>query len=183
MTATAQESLALALWTWEAAGLEPGETAIFTSGTALDPWLAVAAGWISLRDPLRLDLADEPAQPDAGVRCLRITEPQAAVGWLQRELQGAPGVAAAILTPEAIAADVLLEALPMWSRIVIGMTGSRPATVDFYNNVHRKGVQIASVPADPREMADSLWRDRAAASLAQARRILDCQRLAAQCPR
>jgi hypothetical protein len=173
--------LALALWIWEAAGLEPGEVAIYTSGSPADRTIAAVAGLRSVRDVVRLQVAPGSWEPIAGVMNRETADPQDAVGWLSKELRAAPGVVAAVLTPEAVAADILLEALPMWARIVLAMPSSNPATVDFYNNVHRKGTRIVSVPASPDELQQPQWIEAAAPYLARAARMLEVDRLASLC--
>jgi threonine dehydrogenase-like Zn-dependent dehydrogenase len=42
--------------------------------------------------------------------------------------------------------DLLLETLPAWSHLVLRSHASRMGTVDFYRNVHRKGLTIVGVP-------------------------------------
>jgi hypothetical protein len=173
--------LALALWLWDAAGLEPGDTAIYTSGAPHDRWIALVAGWRSAREVVRLNVGRD-LTPTVGVIERTITDPQEAVGWLSGTTRAAPGVVAAILTAESAATDVLLAALPMWTRIVLATPTSSPTTVDFYDNVHRKGTRIVSVPSSAAELEQPHWRPRAAAYVTRAARILGCERLASQCP-
>lgn len=169
------------MWIWDAAGLEAGEVAIYTSGSSIDRWVATVAAWKSLRDVVRLDLGGG-WEPVSGVTNQAISEPQESASWLSRNLRGSPGVVAVVLTTEAVATDVLLEALPMWSRFVLAMPASMPTTVDFYNNVHRKGANLVCVPASTREMHESQWSPRSVGYLQRAARVLDCARLAAKCP-
>lgn len=175
------EELALALWTWEAAGLEPGETAVYAVGAHSGHCLGLVARWRSLREVIRLDFGCAAGPAPAGVAVRRVAEPQEAVDWLGGKLSGAPGVAAAILVPDALAADVLLESLPVWGRLVLAMSRSDPATVDFYMNVHRKGLRIVSVPGSVEELREPRWARDAALHFERAGRILASTRLAAEC--
>jgi hypothetical protein len=42
--------------------------------------------------------------------------------------------------------NVMLQAAPYWSRIVASALAEIPMTIDFYNNIHRKGVTIYGLP-------------------------------------
>lgn len=179
--ALAVPPLALALWIWDAAGLEPGEIAVYTSDDTLDRSLAVVAGWRSTRDVIRLVPVEAAGLPLPGVVSLTVAEPEAAGAFLAAAMRGAPGAAAAVLSERTDALDLILEAIPMWGRIVLAAAVTNPATVDFYNNVHRKGCSLLSVPGSPGEMLAAFWNDAAGPYIARAARILQIDRLAAAC--
>lgn len=173
--------LALALWIWDAAGLEPGERAIYTSGSLADRWIGTVAGWRSMRDVVRLDDSRDEWRSRPGVINHPINDPEETVRWLAKEACNTPGVAAAVLSSEPLLVDVLLEALPVWARIVLAMPSSAPMTIDFYTNVHRKGTRIVSVPASPDEFGEPGWQDAASIHIARAKRILESPNLARVC--
>lgn len=179
--AAAVGPLALALCIWETAGLEAGETAIYTSGSPADHWIGTVARWRSARDAVRLDVDGDTWVQQRGIENRVIAESQEAAGLLAARLRNVPGVVAAILTPDAIAADVILEALPMWGRIVLAVPASKPASIDFYVNVHRKGTRILSAPGSAAELSDACWSPLGERYVARAMRILLNKRLAAEC--
>lgn len=165
--------LALSLWIWDVAGLEPGEAAVFTSGSALDAPLAIVAGWRSARDVVRLVTGDRALSPLAGVIDLAAADAEATAAALAAVMREAPGSVAALLTGRADVLDLVLESAPMWARIVLAADAGEAATIDFYTNVHRKGCRLISVPATPAEMLEPRWRQAAESHVARAARILE----------
>lgn len=173
--------LVTALWAWDVASLEPGEAAIVTSGSACTGELATVAAWRSGRRLTYLDCGDGPTGiPADGLR-VDAAEPQQALATLARQLDGAPGAIAVVATPNSEAIDLLLEAMPVWGRIVLAIDSTEPAAVDFYNNVHRKGLRICGAPASPACVFDPSLRHRCSAYILRAARILQNERLAARC--
>jgi hypothetical protein len=176
--AAAVGPLALSLWTWDAAGLEPGEIAVFTSGSAADATLAAVAGWRSARDVIRLAVDDTMTSPLPGVIDLAAAESETTGTALAAALRAAPGAVAAVTARRTDALDLILEAAPMWARIVLASLASDPATIDFYGNVHRKGCHLLSVPGAPADMLNPPWIDAARLHVTRAARILQHDKLA-----
>ena len=174
-------SLAYALWIWDACGLEIGDVAVYTSGSAVDRLIARIAAWRCGGRIIRLDTGDAEWDSAAEVTILEVPDPQEAVEKLAQALRSAPGVAAAVMTGDAAVMDVILEAIPMWGRVVLASRTTDAATVDFYNNVHRKGCRIVSVPGSPDDIFDAHWIQFAASHIVRAVRILQNDALAARC--
>lgn len=174
-------ALALALAISDAAALELGEVAVFTSGAAHESVVATVAQWRTCRDVIRLRLHDGLSVCAPGVREVDGTDPQRAIELIRTEANSAAGYAAIVLSPQPEALDVLLEAMPIWGRLVFGATSSSRATIDFYNNVHRKGVRMVSVPSTTRFIFEARARPEVAALVERAMRILTCDDLAAVC--
>jgi len=172
-------ALALALATCDAADLELGEMVAYTSGAAHESFVARVAQWRTVRDAIRLRLHDDTSVCPPGVRDVDGTDPQRALDLIRAAANSAPGFAAIVLGPQPEALDVLLEAMPMWGRLIIGSASSAPATIDFYNNIHRKGVRVASVPSSTRFIFDAPARPDRTALIERAIRILTCDDLSA----
>ena len=164
--------LALALWAWDVARLELGECAVYTSGGPQGNFVAQVAVWRSGRDVLCLDFGDGSINAPGFAQVIGAAESGFAIDAVRRASATAAGFAALVLTKRSEALDLLLEAMPVWGRLMIGALQTEPATVDFYNNVHRKGVRIAAVPATPAAIFDVVRRSEASRYLERAFRIL-----------
>lgn len=173
--------LALALLIWEAAGLELGELATYTSGSSFEGLVALVAGWRSGRDALRIDLNDGTAALPPGTRAVDVSTPQRAIEDLHNASREACGFASVVFSrgPEAI--EMLLEAMPVWGRLVVATSVTEPATIDFYNNVHRKGVRVIGVPSTPLAAFDAGRRPTVGRSLRRALRIMNSKDLGERC--
>ncbi len=176
--ARAVAPLALSLWIWDAAALEPGERAVFVAGSFDDGMLAAVAAWRSARDPIRLQQGDAAGPALPGVIDVMVRGPDRTGAELAAMLRAAPGVVTALTTGRSDALDLILESNPMWARIVLATDVADPATIDFYGNVHRKGCRLVSVPGATREMLDPVWIGSAGQHISRAARILQCDRLA-----
>ena len=141
--------LAMALAATDAVALELGDVPICTSGGEDLHLIATVCQWRSGRDVLVLDLSDGHFAATAGCRRIDSSDPQRAIEDISRASATAPGAAAIVLSRKSDAVDILLEAMPMWGRMIISSAGTEPATIDFYNNVHRKGMSLVTGPASP----------------------------------
>lgn len=141
-----------ALWVWDTLALELGDVALVTSGNPHAELLAVVATWYGAQPVLRLSRATTPPPP--GIEGFSFDDPQGAIKTLSGRLAGRPGVAAVDLSGRSDIVEVLLESLPTFSRLLLAGTAREPLTIDFYNNVHRKGLDLHSGVFDP-----SLERD------------------------
>jgi len=145
--ALAVPRLALALWVWDLVHLELGEVALFTSGSPLERYINQVALWRSGRAVMRLDFGDSVGHPPPDVIAVDGSDPQQAIASVHAACSAAPGFAAVVLSEKSAALDVVLEAAPNWGRIVFAAATAESATVDFYTNVHRKGIRMLAGPA------------------------------------
>ena len=122
--------VATALRAWDLALPELGTAAVITPG----PWaplFSVVACWYGAT-PMLVGGASAPG------------EDVDAVASLTKKLTAYPAVSAAELTGRADMVDLLLESIPKYSRVLFaGPRGDR-FTIDYYVNVHRKGLHLAS---------------------------------------
>lgn len=154
-------ALAHALWIWEIAELELGDLAIVAGVTGSQDMISRVAEWRSGGRVLSLTRSG-PGTSDSPATMQRLSAAVAA----------APGVAAVICDDSASLLELVLEAMPAWGRIVIATRTGNPATIDFYNNVHRKGCRIVTVPSSPAQIHDELWCEGARPHVVRAVRIL-----------
>lgn len=173
--------LARVLWVWDSAGLELGECAIVTTGSADTGLFLLVASWRTGREPVCLDLGDGAGRASGVAQVIQAAEPQRAIESLAARLRPVPGAAALVLSASARAIDVLLEALPTWGRILLGTPAMEPTAIDFYNHVHRKGARLQGVPATPSSLFDPALRETVEPQLRRATRILRHEALAASC--
>ena len=136
--------LALALWVWERARLELGEAAAVAAGHPLSPllaWIAVLRGGFPVLQlggragAEHVEVID-PAGPDAADR-------------LAGTLAARPGAALVDPSGRPEVADLLLEAMPRWGRLVLAGRAGAPMTFDVYRDVHLKGATVVALRLDP----------------------------------
>jgi hypothetical protein len=176
--ALAVPTLACALWSWDSLQLELGDAAIYTPGPPLlERAIAATAVWRGGLPVIRLR-ADAAAAPADGVEDVSIGNAQQAISRLSAIARRAPGFAAIDLWGRADVLDILFEVLPRWSRVLLGARSTAPLTVDFYNNVHRKGVYMRTTRLDPSRVLDPALRTQFAPFIEQAIRILANDELA-----
>jgi hypothetical protein len=100
---------------------------------------------------------------------------------LGARLKVRPGVAVAELSGRPDVVDLILEAIPMFTRVLFaGPPGDR-LTVDFYVNVHRKGLLLRSSTLAPSASIAAPWAGEAGARLARAARFLTVPARLAEC--
>ena len=129
--------LAVALEIWRDANLELGETVVVSGTGAFVEMLAAAARlWtptcIRLGSPGHGEFPAFTHRLDPGSNRER--------DELAKLLSHAPGTVVLDATGTAEVVDCLLEAIPTWGRFVSLGNGGEPVTIDFYRNVHRKGI-------------------------------------------
>jgi hypothetical protein len=132
-----------ALRVWDSLSLELGGAAVVPAGT---PWSAAfveVAAWYGAI-PVIISAASSTGA-DGGAGELGI-----AVEPLRRQLAQFPAVYAVELTGRAETVDLLLEALPNRSRVMFAGPAGDLFTIDYYINVHRKGLHLASTVLAPR---------------------------------
>lgn len=166
-------ALAQALWVWDIAGLEAGELAIVAGTTPAPAMIARVGMWRSGRRVVALPRDHRQRQPDHWAENLDPADQPATLQRLSAAAAEAPGAAAIVCDANSTLLELVLEAMPAWGRIVLAGETGEPATVDFYNNVHRKGCRILSAPSTPMQMSEEPWRHERAAHLARAIRLIE----------
>lgn len=173
--------LATALSAWSRLGLELGEAAVIVADdVALARWLSLVAAWfggmpVIASTTMSPDLAVLPSgrlcsgSSDGLVGSIRQSTADSA-GWAGIETTGRPDML-----------EVMLEAVPKWGRIALGGQNSGSATVDFYNNVHRKGVHILSATLSTAALFDTSIDSHVRHFVGRAAGILSHPLLASQC--
>ncbi|HYI26241.1 MAG TPA: hypothetical protein VD863_00155 [Bradyrhizobium sp.] len=176
--ALAAPALVTALHVWDIQNLEIGEAAVVTEGSPLSTLVAVVATWYGASPVVLISSAATgraaAALPHSVVEVSERAE-------LTEKLYEKPGVAAIDLSGMAQMVDLLLTTLPPLSRLMLSGLGKELLTVDFYNNVHRKGLLLSSNIVDltrPLEAthlgADGVRIRRACRLLARAERRSAC---------
>ena len=132
--------VAEALRAWDLTNPELGTTAIVTGAS---PWSAlmhtVAAWYGAWPALLGRSLDGEP----------RSTADGGSLGALTRALAEAPAVCAMELTGRSDMVDLLLEAVPRYSSVLFAGPRADRLTIDYYVNVHRKGLNLSSTVLSP----------------------------------
>jgi hypothetical protein len=173
--ATLVTAVAASLALWDRLGLSLGETVVITAGHRWSRVAALVATWYGAV-PVILHSNDALPLPP-GVTRLQVDDPADRARVLAAQLRDAPAVVAADLSGRADTVDLLLEALPPMSRLLLAGSAGELLTIDYYVNVHRKGLHLMSgvfedlaAPggADYRTRAERLLArpDRVAAGLA-----------------
>lgn len=138
---------------WDTLSLELGESAVVTDGHRWSRLAAVVASWYGA---FPVVFVSEGTTAPNGALLVRVEDPSEAVRGLQSTLQGRPGVAAVDLSGRADFVDLLLESIPSESGLALAGDGREPLTIDFYVNVHRKGLHMVSSLLDPAPPADGI---------------------------
>ena len=173
--------LASALALWERAGLELGDAAATTAGHPLSPLVADLARRRGAVPSLVLGPAGDAPEPADGIQLIDWTDPDDATRRLTQIVNKTPGFAAVDLSGRPEIIDVFLEVMPRFGRLVLAGPPGGPTTVDFYKNVHRKGVVIASTPLEPAAVVSATEGQDIRAQIPRAAAILSNRRLAERC--
>jgi hypothetical protein len=132
--------VAAALRAWDSLRLEIGTATVVTPGL-WSPILSSVAGWYGAT-PLLVGGAGDTASAGTGVDAETVSR-------LAAKLAGYPAVCAVELTGRADTVDLLLESVPKAARVLFaGPRGDR-LTIDYYVNVHRKGLYLSSTILSP----------------------------------
>jgi hypothetical protein len=163
-------TLSHALWVWDIAELELGELAIVAGRT--EGMITKVAEWRSGGRVLVLARGTADGSADRAIETLDPTDQPATLKRLHAAVAASPGAAAVICDESAAVLELVLDAMPVWGRVVLATETSQQATIDFYNNVHRKGARVLSAPATPAQMNEEPWRCQAAMHVERAVRLL-----------
>lgn len=171
--------LGLALWLWDRLRLELGECAVYTDGDAFAPLVGQVALWRGGCPVVRLATeADRDPTPEIDV--LLAADADATARELRERIKQKPGFAAIDLSGRPEIIDVFFEVMPRWGRLMLAGPSRAALTVDFYNNVHRKGVLLLTGLFEPTRVFQEEW---GAAYLDSAFRILQRKEMAERCAR
>jgi threonine dehydrogenase-like Zn-dependent dehydrogenase len=169
--------LGLALWMWDRLRLELGELAVYTDGDAFAPLVGQVALWRGGCPVVRLSAGVDHASR-AGIDSLSMSDPEAAARELRNRINANPGFAAIDLSGRPEIIDLLFEVMPRWGRMMLAGGTREPLTIDFYNNVHRKGMLLLTGLFDPTRVFQEEW---GSAYLRTAFRILQNTEMASIC--
>lgn len=139
-------AVATVLAAWRTLGLELGDAAVWTGTSELSKLAGDVALWSGACPGVQL--ADgTPAAPTSS-RVVDWNNPEKAMSTLVALGERRPGFAALELTGRAEVIDILLEAMPRWGRLLLAGPAGQPVTLDFYKNIHRKGIVLTSTTLD-----------------------------------
>jgi hypothetical protein len=138
---TLAPAVSAVLSVWDRLQLEVGEVAVVTDGHPWSRLAALAATWYGALPVVFLtdSVADIP-----GVTRLSFAGQETNARELAALLGSRPAVAAAELGGTAGMVDLLLETLPRSSRLMLAGHAGERLTIDYYLNVHIKGVRLVS---------------------------------------
>jgi hypothetical protein len=171
----------------DALTVELGDRCVVSGTTGLARLTALVAGWAGAW-PIMLTPGSAPPPP-AGVEHVLVDDLEAALATLSARLQESPSVVAIELTGLAAMVDLLLQSAPMFARLLFAGDARQPLTIDFYTNVHRKGLLLQSMAIDlpdfvasPRDGEGSRRLTRALGLLSRPDRLAACQAAFATSP-
>jgi threonine dehydrogenase-like Zn-dependent dehydrogenase len=171
--------LALALWMWDRLRLELGELAVFTGGDVFSPLVGQVALWRG-GCPVVMLSGDAHPVSQSGIDVIGTADSAGVARELRDRIQNKPGFAAIDLSGRPEIIDLFLEVMPRWGRMMLVGSTRDPLTVDFYNNIHRKGVVLLTGVFDPTRIFQEEW---GATYLSSAFQILQNTEMAAICAR
>jgi hypothetical protein len=171
--------LALALRVWEQLHLEMGEAAVYTDGNVFSNFVGQVAIWRGGCPVMKLLRDANESVPDRVERIGLKTDSDETVGRIKNRIKEKAGFAAVDLSGRPEIIDLLLEVMPRWGKLMIAGRTQRSLTIDFYNNVHRKGLVLSCGTFDPSTIFDK--REESKAYLDAAFRILENKAMAAIC--
>ncbi|MCP9456346.1 MAG: hypothetical protein NNA18_09605 [Nitrospira sp.] len=173
--------LAAALNVWDRLHLELGEIAVYTGGHHCSDLIGLVAVWRGGTPVIRLGNGSDGESVSVGTTIdLSKADPDEVLGMLRKRVEEKPGFAAVDLSGRPELIDVLFEAMPRWGRLMLAGRPQTPLTVDFYNNVHRKGATVVCDMFDPALLLRN--KDRAI-YLSAAFRLLENKERAEVCAR
>lgn len=134
--------LCFALTTAERVGFEIGETAVVLGDGICADFLCLALKWSGASPCIRITGRTRDKIP--GVQSFPADPGPLMDGLpaLKATFHRRPGLALfdADGSPETL--ELLLEHLPPWARVVLAGNAERKMNLDYYNDIHRKGVSL-----------------------------------------
>ena len=172
-------AVAASLALWETLHLELGDAAVWTSGGPLSALVGQASLWRGACPGIELGAKSSVGLDPRQVEHVELSDTEAAAARLATLVSARPGFAAVDLSGRADVIDVLLEVIPRWGRLLLAGPPGAPVTIDYYRNVHRKGIVLASTVLEPSSVFDSQSEVRS--QVVRACAVLGNPRMAAQC--
>lgn len=150
-------ALTLSLWAWDQMQLEIGEAAVYTPESPFEHFLGEAALLRGALPVIQLGRSQTYRAP-SHVQVLDSGETSALLTELRGRLADCVGLVAVDLSGKAEVTDVIFETLPRWGRLLLAAQRPAPINIDFYNNVHRKGIDMRGCSFDPLQVFDPALR-------------------------
>lgn len=150
-------ALAMSLWAWEQLRLEIGEAAVYTPESPYQLFLGEVAVLRGALPVIQLGSSANHRTPN-GVAVLASEDAGALLSELKSRVADCVGLAAIDLSGRAELTDVIFESLPRWGRLLLAAHRPAPINIDFYNNVHRKGIDMRGGSLDPLSVFDPARR-------------------------
>lgn len=141
-------ALVFSLWAWDKLALELGEVAVFTGSSLISRMLGQVALWRGACPVLSLCQIG-PQNALIKYAKVGIDERDEISGWVRRHINGKSGFAAIDMDGRADLVDLILEIMPRWGRLMLVGEKTQSLTIDYYNNIHRKGAYIVSTRYEP----------------------------------
>jgi hypothetical protein len=170
--------LMVVLRIWDDLHLELGELAVVTHGHPLARLAAVTAAWHGADTVF---VTPDGVEPPPGTAALHLGEHAEPITLLTERLKAAVATVAVDFSGAAEIIDALLESVPASSRLLLAGRDPERLTVDFYRNVHRKGLELLSTTAGPGLAFDATDRRRQTRLATRACRLLADARRFEQC--
>jgi hypothetical protein len=173
--ALAIHAVAKSLRLWDRLGLSLGEAVVLTGGHTWSRLVALVATWYGAV-PVIMQSSDPRPLPPGVVR-FESPDRSNRAQILASMLSGLPAVVAVDLSGRADSVDLLLESIPPMSRLMLAGTAGEHLTIDYYVNVHRKGLVLISDVLDT-DFSGPGWgeySDRAQRLLARSERAEACR--------
>lgn len=145
-----------ALRAWDLLDLEIGSAAITTAGS---PWSGLVAAAARCYGAV-------PMSAGGGRSAGAAIADADAVAGFAATLRAYPAVCAVELSGRADVIDLVLEAVPREARVLIAGPAGDRLTIDYYVNVHRKGMHLKSTVLSPGRLLRGEESDRQRASRA-----------------
>jgi NADPH:quinone reductase-like Zn-dependent oxidoreductase len=176
--------VAAALALWETLNLELGEAAVWTGGSPLSGLVGQVALWRGACPAVELGSTESNggAEGRQGIEVIDWTDAESASAKLTEVAADKPGFAAIDLSGRADVIDSLLEAIPRWGRLILAGPPGSNLTIDFYKNVHRKGIIISSTILEPAAIFETS-RPEVLSQVPRAIEVLSNPVMANQCKR
>jgi hypothetical protein len=92
-------------------------------------------------------------------------------------MENSKGFIAVDLSGDPNIIDIILEIIPVWGRLLFAHAHTKNITVDYYNNLHRKGILTYSTINNTEKVFNELKRQRNQQFILNACRILDNKRM------
>lgn len=136
-----------ALWIWDKLDLEIGDLAVVTSSDVKGRVLATVAAATGASPVLLVgDSWTNASVPN--VNCVSVEQFGRLSSSIRKQFRGKPSVAAAECTGRAEVIELLLATLPIFSRVIVAGTSFGPLNIDFYLNLHKKGLILHAIEFD-----------------------------------